>query len=154
MLHSVARRLNLFRHIVGLTAVGCIMLAWPSVTVGQQSDALRRLRTNIHYDMTTCIAFFRLVGQCLAKNPQYAKSVAVYAKATDDLLYKSIVLGKQIGISDDDAKSRLRVAADEMMHVINNDCSNISSLLGRYLDKCTAVASDPMNPLKNAVPKR
>ena len=144
----------MLRHILGFAAVGCIMLALPSGTVGQQSEALRRLRSNIHQDMTTCIAFFRLVGQCLAKNPQYAKSVAVYAKATDDLHYKSILLGKQIGISEDDAKSRLVAAADEMMHFINNDCSNISSLLDRYLDKCTAVASDPLNPLKNTPPNR
>jgi hypothetical protein len=154
MLHYFARRLNLLRHTLGLAAVGCMMLAWPTISVGEQSEALRRLRNNIHQDMTTCIAFFRLVGQCLAKNPRYAKSVAVYAKTTDDLLYKSILLGKQIGISDDDAKSRLAAAADEMTHFINNDCNNISSLLGRYLDKCTAVASDPLNPLKNTTPKR
>jgi len=144
----------LLRQILGLAAVGCIMLAWPAPTVGQQSEALRRLRHSIHQDMTTCIAFFRLVGQCLANKPQYAKSVAVYAKATDELLYKSILLGKQIGISEDDAKSRLAAAADEMMLFINNDCTNISSLLSRYLDKCTAVARDPLNPLKNAAPKR
>ena len=144
----------MLRRFPGLAAVGfIIILAWPSFAVGQQSEPLRRLRNHIHQDMTTCIAFFRLVSRCLAKNPQYAKAAATYARATDDLLYKSILLGKQIGISDDDAKLRLGAATDEMAQLINKDCGNISSLLGRHLDKCTAVASDPLNPLKNAEPK-
>jgi hypothetical protein len=140
--------------ILGLAVLGHVMLLWPSLTVGQQSEALKRLRNNIHRDMTTCVAFFRLVNECIAKNPQYAKTVAAYAKAIDELLYKSILLGKQVGISDDDAKSLLATAADEMMQFINKDCTNLSSLLDRHLDKCTAVASDPMNPLKNAGPKQ
>jgi hypothetical protein len=141
------------RRLLGSAAVCVVILAWPSFAVGQQSEPLRRLRNHIHQDMTTCIAFFRLVSKCLAKNSQYGKAAAAYARATDDLLYKAILLGKQIGISDDDAKSRLGAATDEMAQLINKDCGNISSLLGRHLDKCTAVASDPLNPLKNAEPK-
>ena len=143
----------MLRRFLGLAVVGCMILAWPCLTVGQQSEALRRLRNQIHQDMTTCIAFFRQVSRCLVKSPQYAKTAAAYARATDDLLYKSILLGKQLGISDDDAKSRLGTATDEMAQVINKDCGNISSLLSRHLDKCTAVASDPLNPLRNAEPK-
>lgn len=97
----------MLRRLLGSAAVGVVILAWPSFAVGQQSEPLRRLRNHIHQDMTTCIAFFRLVSRCLAKNSQYAKAAAAYARATDDLLYKAILLGKQIGISDDDAKSRL-----------------------------------------------
>jgi hypothetical protein len=136
-----------------LAAVGITILAWSSATLGQQSEPLRRLRNHIHQDMTTCIAFFRLVNRCLARNPQFAKTAAAYARATDDLLYKSILLGKQLGISDEDAKMRLGTATDEMVEIINKDCGNISSLLGKHLDKCTAVARDPLNPLKNAEPK-
>ena len=141
------------RRSLGLAAVGIAILAWSSVAVGQQSEPLRRLRNHIHQDMTTCIAFFRLLNGCLAKHPQFAKTAAAYARATDDLLYKSILLGKQLGISDEDAKMRLGTATDEMVAIINKDCGNISSLLRKHLDKCTAVARDPLNPLKNADPK-
>jgi hypothetical protein len=133
---------------VGLAIFVAILLAWPSATVGEPSEALQRLRTNIHQDMTTCVAFFRIVNRCLAKNSQYAKTVATYAKARDDLLYKSIQLGKQLGIPDEEAKFRLGAATDEMMQLINNDCVNLASLLNKHLDKCTAVATDPLNPLK------
>jgi hypothetical protein len=142
-----------FRRFLGLAAVALTILACPSLALSQQSEPLKRLRNHIHQDMTTCVAFFRLVSRCLAKNPQYAKTAAAYARATDDLLYKSILLGKQIGISDDDAKLRLGAATDEMAQLINKDCANVSSLLGRHLDKCTAVASDPLNPLRQSEPK-
>jgi hypothetical protein len=141
------------RRTLGLTALASMLLAWPSLGLGQQADALKRLRTTIHQDMTTCIAFFRLVGRCLAKNPQYAKTVAAYAKATDDLISKSILVGKQIGISDDDAKARLAEATDQMLELMRKDCVNLASLLHRHLDKCTAVGSDPLNPLKTKPPK-
>lgn len=152
-LNKMFRSGSVSRRVLGLAAVGFIILTWPSLTVGQQSEPLRRLRNHIHQDMTTCIAFFRQVSRCLAKNPQYAKTAAAYARATDDLLYKSILLGKQIGLSEQDAKLRLGTATDEMADLINKDCGNISLLLGKHLDKCTAVASDPLNPLKNAAPK-
>jgi hypothetical protein len=132
----------------GLAILAAILLAWPAPTRGQQSEALRRLRTNIHHDMTTCIAFFRIVNRCLAKNSQYAKAAATYAKARDDLLYKSILLGKQLGIPDEEAKFRLGVASDEMMQLIKSDCVNLAALLSKHLDKCTGVAADPLNPLK------
>jgi hypothetical protein len=125
-----------------------ILLTWPAPTLGQQAEALRRLRTNIHQDMTTCIAFFRIVNRCLAKNSQYAKTAATYAKARDDLLYKSILLGAQLGISEEEAKFRLGMATDEMMQLIKSNCVNLTSLLGKHLEKCTAVAADPFNPLK------
>jgi hypothetical protein len=133
---------------IGLTVFVAILLAWPIPLLGQQSEALRRLRTNIHQDMTTCVAFFRIVNRCLAKNAPYAKTAATYAKARDDLLYKSILLGKQLGISDAEAKFRLGAVTDEMMQLINNDCVNLAPLLGKHLDKCTAVGTDPLNPLK------
>jgi hypothetical protein len=104
--------------------------------------------------MTTCIAFFRIVNKCLAKNSQHAKTAATYAKARDDLLYKLILLGKQLGISDEEAKSRLGVATDELTELIKNDCVNLAALLSRHLDKCTAVAMDPLNPLKRGETKQ
>jgi hypothetical protein len=140
--------------MVGLGTVAGILLAWPPFAFGQQSEALRRLRTNIHQDMTTCIAFFRIVSKCLAKNSQYAKTAATYAKARDDLLYRSILLGKQLGISDEEAKSRLGAATDALTELIKNDCVNLTTLLGSHLDKCTAVATDPLNPLKQGESKQ
>ena len=148
------RRVNVLRSSVAMATVAGILLAWPSLTFGQQSEALRRLRTNIHQDMTTCIAFFRIVNKCLAKNSQYAKTAATYAKARDDLLYQSIVLGKQLGISEEEAKSRLGLATDELMGLMKNDCVNLAALLSRHLDKCTAVATDPFNPLKQKESKQ
>jgi hypothetical protein len=146
------RRVNVLRCTIGLTVAG-ILLAYPPPSLAQQSEALRRLRLTIHQDMTTCIAFFRIVNRCLAKNAQYAKAAATYAKARDDLLYKSILLGKQLGISEEEAKSRLGAATDEMTELMQSDCVNMPTLLGRHLDKCTAVATDPLNPLKHKEPK-
>ena len=142
------RRASVLRSSVGRVILVAILLTWPAPALAPQSEALRRLRTNIHQDMTTCIAFFRIVNRCLAKNSQYAKTAATYAKARDDLLYKSILLGKQLGIPDEEAKFRLGAATDEMMQLIKSDCVNLASLLSMHLDKCTAVAADPLNPLK------
>jgi hypothetical protein len=127
------RRASVLRSSVGRVILVAILLTWPAPALAQQSEALRRLRTNIHQDMTTCIA---------------AKTAATYAKARDDLLYKSILLGKQLGIPDEEAKFRLGAATDEMMQLIKSDCVNLASLLSKHLDKCTAVAADPLNPLK------
>ena len=141
------------RRQLALAAFTSVMVASPQLAGGEQSEALRRLRTNIHHDMSTCIAFFQVVSGCLAKSPQHAKIVGAYTRTVDDLLYKSILVGKQLGISEDDAKSRLGAATDGMLELINKDCANVAALLDKYLDKCTAVASDPLNPLKNAAPK-
>src|SRR5262245_46317261 len=148
---SEARSMS--RRQLAVAAFAGVMMASAQLAWGEQSEALRRLRNTIHQDMSTCIAFFQVVSGCLARSPQHAKIVGAYTRAVDDLLYKSILVGKQLGISEDDAKSRLGVAADGMLELINKDCANVPALLDKYLDKCTAVASDPLNPLKNAAPK-
>jgi hypothetical protein len=135
---------------VAIAASAWILLACPAI--GQQSaDPLRSLMSNVHQDMITCVAYFRVVSNCVANTPQRAELAAKYGKVADDLLDKAFLLGRETKISDDAQISRMKLAVNDMMGLMQRDCTNISSLLSRYMDRCTAVANDPLKPLMDAV---
>jgi hypothetical protein len=131
------------------------LMGWTSPAFSQitSNHELRRLMNNVHQDMTSCIAYFKIVEQCLAQNPKFSETAVGYRKAANDLLGKSSLLGKEVGLSDDAMQSRLKLAASDMMQLLQNDCVNISSLLERHSDRCTALALDPLKPLTDALPK-
>lgn len=118
------------------------------------ADDLRRLLNNAHQDMTDCIAYFKITAQCLAQTPKFSQSAVGYGQAADALLEKSFILGKEVGLSDDAMQSRLKLAVDDMMGLLQSNCVNISSLLSRHSERCIAVARDPLKPLTDALPKK
>src|SRR5262249_50424484 len=111
------------------------------------------LKNNVHHDMTTCVAYFRVVSMCNGIS-QHAETAANYKSVADQLLDQAIVLGREVRLSDDAQLSRIKLAAKDMMRLIEGSCANISSLLRRYMDKCTAVFNDPLKRLREATQRK
>ena len=111
-------------------------------------DETLRVLNNLHQEMATCIAYYETLKRCLADNPKYKETSAGYGIATEKLFEMSFEIGKQIGLSDDAAQSRLTMAAQDMMQLIENNCGNISSLLSRHSKRCLEVSNDPLKAVK------
>jgi hypothetical protein len=143
------------RRIAGLGAVGSVLLVWSSLAASQQSiEDVRRLMNNMHHDMSTCVAYFRVVSTCAANSPRSSHLAEPNEKASDFLLQQAYVLAQEIGMTEDALNSRLAMAAEEMIELMNKNCINISSVMSRHQKKCTAIAADPLKPLKDALPER
>ena len=107
---------------------------------------------NFHHEMAECIAFYRAIATCSANDGSKGAALTERAeKAGEALLMYYLVLGDNLGITDDAAKSRLLLSAKEMMKLINNSCMNFSSLLTRYSNKCVAISNDPAKVMKERV---
>jgi hypothetical protein len=140
------------RRIAGLGAVGSVLLVWSSLAASQQSiEDVRRLMNNMHYDMSTCVAYFRVVSRCAANSSQSSHLAEPNEKASDFLLQQAYELAQEIGMTEDALNSRLAMAAEDMLELMNKNCINISSVMSRHQKKCTAIAADPLKPLKDAL---
>ena len=71
---------------------------------------------NFHHEMAECIAFYRAIATCSANDGSKGAALTARAeKAGEALLMYYLVLGDNLGITDDAAKSRLLLSAKEMM---------------------------------------
>jgi len=90
--------------------------------------------------MSVCIAYYMLVQECVQKDdPDLG---AEYARVTEHLLNFSVQLGNTIGMTEDAMTSRITIGQDQMRGLIQNNCVNISSLLGRHSNRCKQVVEN------------
>ncbi len=129
----------------------CIILGATLVFVSgaaaqEKTDPVIVALNNVHADMVTCIAYFETLRRCIGDDPKRKEAADGYHAAADALLAKSFILSKEIGLTDDAAQSRLAMAAQDMVQLMQKNCINISSLLNRYSERCVEVSNDPLKP--------
>ena len=118
------------RRIGTLVTVGCLTLALRSVATAQQPpEDLRRLKDDIHREMSTCVSYFRIVAMCLSQGWDFKQAAADNDKHSEDLNDKAGKLAQEIGISPEAAGRRMFIAGEEMMKLVKRNCENLSSLI-------------------------
>jgi hypothetical protein len=115
----------------------------PAVAQDDPGLLLKKLN-NLHAEMCTCVAYYKIVQKCLGDDPKHRATVAGYGVASNRLLEMSFALADTIGLTNDAAQSRLTMAAQDMMQLMEKNCINISSLLSRYTERCLEISNDPL----------
>lgn len=132
-------------------------LVFPLSAMAQErsmSDAEMRGFNNYHNELMTCANYFMLVQRCVSNTPgAKPEVVAGYSKAADELIGRSFVIGKMIGMTQDAQMSRMKMEGEAMMALVNNDCVNISSAMTRYLDRCELTFNDTEKVLSEHLAK-
>ena len=133
--------------------VGCAALFVVAITNASSAQNETRALSNLHQEMTTCIAFYMTMQQCVGKE----RDPNLYAGAQqtiERLGELSIRTARTLDLSEDAMASRLKMAIADHMKLIKENCVNVSSLLSRYGERCRAVAERPIDILNDYMGKK
>ncbi len=97
---------------------------------------------NFQHEQTTCAAYFRIVGECNDISG-FKKNASDYKKMSEHMVKLMFVTGQQAKLSQDAMLSRFDMEMKGMFKLMKNSCSNISSIMNRYMDRCELVAKEP-----------
>jgi hypothetical protein len=125
------------------TAVAVLALVGPASA--QQGNANLAALSSVQHEMTTCAAYYNFTQQCI-KNRNDRRDDELRRKTEaviDRLLSEAAETGTAIGMTLDAMTSRFAMQLSEMTRLTNNSCTNISSLLIRYADRCKQVTENP-----------
>ena len=92
--------------------------------------------------MVQCLSFYSIVIQAF-KNRGDEKEAAKYKKVVDSLISRIFTVGELIGMKDEAATARMRMAARQQMQDIDNSLINMSILIEKHLEPCKTVVEDP-----------
>jgi len=102
--------------------------------------------------MSTCYAYYNLMGQCIGnQDPALAQQSNKTAGHLIGVLHP---LGRGIGMTDDAMKSRLLLEIKQMQGEINDNCINVSSLLARHAMRCKQVVENGDSILKEYLARK
>ena len=97
---------------------------------------------NFHYEMVNCLAYYQIAIRAVKARGE--KEVADnYKKVSDDLLERLFMFGSALGMKDEVATARLRMAMEGQIREIDSDFINVSILIKKYAHPCKAVVQDP-----------
>ncbi|WP_265517591.1 hypothetical protein [Nitratireductor luteus] len=118
-----------------------------------QSDAeLTDALSNVQHEMARCIAYNTIVAGCV--RPQDTALADKYDQVAEHLLPLSHQAGYVIGMSQDAIDSRLLMEYGEMKRLIQNSCTNISSLISRHAYPCKQVTENADSVLLEYLERR
>jgi hypothetical protein len=81
-----------------------------------------------------------------------AESVASsYRRSSDEISQLAFQVGRSVGLSEEAAAARMRLANDDLSRQISNNCTNISILLERYAASCKNLSQHPGQRFKELV---
>lgn len=118
---------------VGLSVVASSSLA-------QTADKAELALNNVHHEMARCISYNTFVAACVRKRD--SDLADTYDKIAENLFGLSNQIGQSIGMTQDAMNSRITMETQEMNKLIQNNCSNISSLTIRYANRCKQVVEN------------
>jgi hypothetical protein len=95
-------------------------------------------------EMLECSVYFLISATCLQGNPepripQIIKGLKEQASKVGTLAIKS---GRLVGVTDDAVGARASLMRAEMMKSLNDNCTNIAVLLGKYNNFCQQLTQD------------
>ena len=102
------------------------------------SDADKRAVNELSGEMLECSVYFLISATCLQGNPdpripQLTKSLNEQASKIGGL---AISTGQKVGVTVEAQTARSKLMRDDMMKLLNNNCTNIATLLEKYTNFC------------------
>ncbi|WP_210496604.1 hypothetical protein [Microvirga antarctica] len=125
------------------TYLGVAVLVLGTTSVSAQSLSVKEERalSNVQHEMSTCVAYYTVVKQCMIKS-NFQDSARAHGQIADQLNVLAAKLGSSIGMTVDAMRSRIQLEYDDQQNLIANNCSNTSSLFTRHSARCKQVVEN------------
>lgn len=106
------------------------------------SDKETQAISNIQHEMSTCVAYYSIVQQCMERS-NFGEAAQRQKAVVEHLIVLAAKLGTSIGMTMDAMQSRIQIESQQQTALIQSNCSNTSSLYTRYADRCKKVVESP-----------
>jgi hypothetical protein len=108
------------------------------------SDAETRAVNELSGEMLECSVYFLVSATCLEGNPdpripQMIKNLNEQASKIGQL---AITTGRIVGVTDEAVGARMKLMRDDLLKRLNNNCTNIATLLEKYTNFCKALTEN------------
>ena len=137
-----------------MIVISLMLAALSSTAVAQElkDDAIKLAANTVSYKFTVCAALQGYNSMCLANQDSALKAKSDEAKKDflDIALSTATVAGVKI---PDIVVTRYRIAFKDFQRQTDQNCQNISVLLGRYAAPCKALIQNPEAVLKSHLQK-
>jgi hypothetical protein len=117
-----------------------------AAAAGAQTKSDTDWATNeLSAEMIECGQYFLISWACFKDfpNPEAQAMANEYRAASDQISQLGFTVGKSVGLLEEAALARMRMANDRLSKEINKNCTNISILLERYASFCKNLAQRP-----------
>ncbi len=102
-----------------------------------QTDAL----SNLQMEMSVCIAYYNFMKTCSPDQMQ-ADTAAKVDPVIQLLTKRAFVVGTSIGMTNDAMLARQQMSYTDQTQIIQNSCTNFSSLYVRHGERCKRVVEN------------
>ena len=122
--------------------LACVV-AMGSARAAEKLSPMKTLAfNNFHHEMVKCLTYYILSIQGL-KASDDEKWAAEGQKVVDALTVRILTVGKLLGLKDETAPARMRMASRKQMQDIDNSLINFSILIDKYGEPCKTVVENP-----------
>ena len=124
-------------------ALACVV-AIGSARAAEKPDPVKTLAfNNFHHEMVKCVTYYIIGLQPLKARGGDEKEAAEGQKVVDALRVRILSVGRLLGMKDETAPARMRMAARKLAQEMDNDFINFSILIDKYGEPCKTVVEDP-----------
>ena len=98
---------------------------------------------NSHHEMVKCVTYYIFGIQGIKARGGDEKEAAERQKVLDALNVRILTVGSLLGMKDETAPARMRMATRKLAQEMDNDFINFSILIDKYGEPCKTVVEDP-----------
>ncbi len=131
------------KHLI-LAAVITLALHGSGWTAEKRSEVKALALNNFHQEMVNCLIYYGIAEEGIRKSGN-KKTAAKYREIIELLYKKTLVLTQAIGMKEEALDARMQLSTDTQLAAIDGDYINISILMNKYMEPCTAVINDPFS---------
>lgn len=122
--------------------IGIFLVSATAAFAQAVSDKETRALSNVQHEMSTCVAYYSIVQQCMERS-NFTEGAQRHKQVVEQLILHAVKVGSSIGMTMDAMRSRIQIESDQQQTLIRDNCSNTSSLYTRHADRCKRVVENP-----------
>ncbi len=123
-------------------ALACVVAIGSAGAAEKLSPVETLAFNNFHHEMVKCVTYY-IFGIQGMKARGDEKEAAEGQKVVDALSVRILTVGSLLGMKDETAPARMRMAARQQARDIDNDFINFSVLIDKYGEPCKTVVENP-----------
>jgi hypothetical protein len=130
------------RNAMRILTIGIFLVSATTAFAQAVSDKETRALSNVQHEMSTCVAYYTLIQQCMERS-SFTEGAQRHKQVAEQLILQAVKVGSTIGMTMDAMRSRIQIKSERQHTLIQSNCSNTSSLYSRYADRCKRVVENP-----------
>jgi hypothetical protein len=117
------------------------------------ADPMQNLVNNFSHENAICGAYNLFVSQCLKNKDQNDKLASDYFTVGDNLIKRSLEMGRSAGLSEKALSARVDLAIEDLKSDTENNCINIAVLYKKHAQTCKSLYEDGPRKLLDNINK-